>query len=161
MIQKLQKCKNRESVEQVFEKHHIQDISKKRYWLEWAMGVPTLFFTKIGDDDITEDEIHALTLEMFFQKRTDLSTLYKKLGFPLEKELKKQKRINEKLDTCFSFEQIDKVLIDEKITDTIEKIKTLREAMGMQSLYGRPLSNPQEDYEFDCGVFLEGSWRGY
>lgn len=72
----------------------------------------------------------------------------------------KVKSIIKCLYTCTAKEQVDDIFAENSIIDAEEKIKLLRECMEIESVYGTPeIISPEEEYEFECAVFVEGTWR--
>lgn len=65
-----------------------------------------------------------------------------------------------KLYLCTEKSQIDAVFKDASINQPTEKINLLRKCMGVETVYGTPEKISDEDeYEFECAVFEEGTWR--
>lgn len=65
-----------------------------------------------------------------------------------------------KLYLCTEKSQIDAVFKDASITSHSEKINLLRKCMGVEKVYGTPEKITEDDeYEFECAVFEEGTWR--
>jgi hypothetical protein len=65
-----------------------------------------------------------------------------------------------KLYLCTAKSQIDSVFDEAAITEPKEKINLLRKCMEVENVYGTPEKISDEDeYEFECAVFEEGTWR--
>lgn len=65
-----------------------------------------------------------------------------------------------KLYLCTAKSQIDSVFDEAAITEPKEKINLLRKCMEVENVYGTPERISDEDeYEFECAVFEEGTWR--
>ena len=46
------------------------------------------------------------------------------------------------------------------VKDFPERIKLLRRCMEVEHVYGTPETlTDEDDYEFECAVFVEGTWR--
>lgn len=61
---------------------------------------------------------------------------------------------------CTEKSQVDKVFQDASISVPTEKINLLRKCMGVEAVYGTPEKlSDEEEYEFECAVFEEGTWR--
>ena len=64
------------------------------------------------------------------------------------------------LYTCTDKTQIDDVFDKNGVKDFPERIKLLRRCMEVEHVYGTPETLTDEvDYEFECAVFVEGTWR--
>ena len=65
-----------------------------------------------------------------------------------------------KLYLCTKQEEIENVFKSYDIQSFTEKIELLKKCMAVAVISGTPEETTEEDaYEFDCKVFLEGSWR--
>lgn len=65
-----------------------------------------------------------------------------------------------RLYLCTEKSQIDTVFKEASISQPLEKINLLRKCMGVETVYGTPEEIPDEnEYEFECAVFEEGTWR--
>ena len=65
-----------------------------------------------------------------------------------------------KLYLCTEKKQIDDVFNEAGIIHSQEKINLLRKCMEVENVYGTPEKNTDKDeYEFECAVFTEGTWR--
>lgn len=72
----------------------------------------------------------------------------------------KIKSIIKSLYTCTDKEQVEQIFIQNGVKKAEEKIKLLRECMEIEAVYGTPENiSPEDDYEFECAVFVEGTWR--
>ena len=61
---------------------------------------------------------------------------------------------------CTEKKQIDDLFSSKKISDYKERIKLLYKCMGVEQVYGTPEKLTDEDeYNFECAVFVEGTWR--
>jgi len=64
------------------------------------------------------------------------------------------------LYTCTDKTQIDDVFDKNGVNDFPERIKLLRRCMEVEHVYGTPETlTDEDDYEFECAVFVEGTWR--
>lgn len=64
------------------------------------------------------------------------------------------------LYTCTDKTQIDNVFDKNGVNDFPERIKLLRRCMEVEHVYGTPETlTDEDDYEFECAVFVEGTWR--
>lgn len=65
-----------------------------------------------------------------------------------------------RLYLCTEKSQIDDVFRNASISNPAEKIRLLRKCMGVEKVYGTPEKITEDDeYEFECAVFEEGTWR--
>lgn len=65
-----------------------------------------------------------------------------------------------RLYLCTEKSQIDTVFKEASISQPLEKINLLRKCMGVEKVYGTPETITDDDeYEFECAVFEEGTWR--
>lgn len=72
----------------------------------------------------------------------------------------KIKTVLEKLYLCTEKKQIDTVFEEAGITDFQKRINLLRKCMEVENVYGTPETiSSEEEYEFECAVFEEGTWR--
>lgn len=61
---------------------------------------------------------------------------------------------------CTEKSQIDSVFSAAEIREPSEKIDLLRKCMEIENVYGTPEKlSDEEEYEFECAVFEEGTWR--
>ena len=61
---------------------------------------------------------------------------------------------------CTKQEQIEEVFSKYEIQSFKERSDLLKKCMGFIETFGTPEeTTEEEDYEFDCAVFLEGTWR--
>ena len=64
------------------------------------------------------------------------------------------------LYTCTDKTQIDDVFDKNGVDSLLERIKLLRKCMAVERVYGTPETlTDKDDYEFECAVFVEGTWR--
>ena len=64
------------------------------------------------------------------------------------------------LYTCTDKTQIDDVFEKNGVDNLHERIKLLRKCMAVECVYGTPETlTDKDDYEFECAVFVEGTWR--
>ena len=64
------------------------------------------------------------------------------------------------LYTCTDREQIDNLFDKNGVDNLQERIKLLRKCMDVECVYGTPETlTDKDDYEFECAVFVEGTWR--
>ncbi len=158
LISALRECKTKEDIEDVFCRFDITEITEKQRLLVWAMYAPALFFSSFSP--ISEDGIYQMTIEHFLGGTWKLVPLYEKLGLKKCEYDAYTKEMLKKLNDCSSKEDIDFVFETEKIDSYRRRCDVLRRCMGVMEKYGAvgELSE-KDDYEFDCTVFLEGSWR--
>lgn len=158
LISALRECKTKEDIEDVFCRFDITEITEKQRLLVWAMYAPALFFSSFSS--ISEDGIYQMTIEHFLSGTWKLVLLYEKLGLKKSEHDDYTKEMLKKLNDCSSKEDIDFVFETEKIDSYRKRCDVLRRCMGVMEEYGAigELSE-KDDYEFDCAVFLEGSWR--
>jgi hypothetical protein len=65
-----------------------------------------------------------------------------------------------KLYLCTEKEEIDTLFEENKIADYKERSILLSKCMGVIKSFGiSEETTDEEDYEFDCAVFVEGTWR--
>ena len=104
--------------------------------------------------------MYRMILEAFTAGHWRYTALCEKLGLvkkPLEDD---DNRLLEKLTVCTSQQQIDVIFEHEEIADLRERCNVLRRCMRIQEILGDVgVFSEQDDYDFDCSVFLEGSWR--
>lgn len=68
--------------------------------------------------------------------------------------------ILKRLYLCTNRAQIDELFIAENIFDYKERIELLQECMGVEDVYNTPDKiTPKEEYDFECEIFEEGTWR--
>ena len=68
--------------------------------------------------------------------------------------------ILKRLYLCTNRAQIDELFIAENIFDYKERIELLQECMGMEDICNMPEKiTPKEEYDFECEIFEEGTWR--
>lgn len=73
---------------------------------------------------------------------------------------KKIAAIVKRLYLCTEKSQIDELFIAENIFDYKERIELLQECMGMEDICNMPENiSPKEEYDFECEIFEEGTWR--
>ena len=73
---------------------------------------------------------------------------------------KKIAAILKRLYLCTEKSQIDELFIAENIFDYKERIELLQECMGVEYVYNTPEKiTPKEEYDFECEIFEEGTWR--
>ena len=64
------------------------------------------------------------------------------------------------LYTCTDKTQIDDVFDKNGVDSLSERIALLRRCMNVECVYGTPETlTDKDDYEFECAVFVEGTWR--
>ena len=151
IIGALRECKNKEQIAVVFIHFGITDIQEKQRYLTYAMYAPSYFFSPSTPP--TDEQLYEFTLCHFINGYWRLTPFYEKLGLVKKPLSEADNRILEKLNTCTSQHDIDAVF-DE------ERCNALRRCMRVQETLGDiGISPEKDDYEFDCAVFLEGSWR--
>ena len=65
-----------------------------------------------------------------------------------------------RLYLCTEKSQIDSLFKDAGIMTPSDKIRLLRKCMEIENVYSTPEKVSDEDeYEFECAVFEEGTWR--
>lgn len=68
--------------------------------------------------------------------------------------------ILKKLHLCTQQEHINRVFSSYNIKSFKEKSDLLKKCMGVIDTFGTTEeTTEEEDYEFDCKVFVEGTWR--
>ena len=72
-----------------------------------------------------------------------------------------QSDLLKKLLFCTSENDINSTFTEFDIQDINEKIFFLRRRMGVEKIYDAPQEGltDQDEYEFECEAFTEGSWR--
>ena len=158
IIGALRECKTKEEIEDTFNRFRISDSAKKQRYLSYAMYAPSIFFSSF--QPLTEDAVYQMTLEAFTAGHWRLNPFYEKLGLIKKPLGEADNRILEKLNTCTSQHDIDVVFDEEGIHGYSERCDILRRCMRVQEILGDAgIPAEKDDYEFDCAVFLEGSWR--
>ena len=158
IIGALRECKNKEQIEDTFNRFRITDIAEKQRYLNYAMYAPSIFFSSF--QPLTEDVVYQMTLEAFTAGHWRYTALCEKLGLIKKPLSEADNRILEKLNTCTSQHDIDAVFEQEGIHDYRERCNVLRRCMRVQEILGDiGIPSEKDDYEFDCAVFLEGSLR--
>lgn len=158
IIGALRECKSEPQIEDIFTRFGVTDIQEKQRYLLYAMYAPSMFFSSF--QPLTEGAVYRMILGSFTAGHWRYSALCGKLGLvkkPLEDA---DNRLLDKLTVCTSQQEIDAVFEREGIADLRERCNTLRRCMRIQEILGDigVFSEP-DDYDFDCSVFLEGSWR--
>lgn len=160
IIGALRECKNKEQIEDTFNRFRITDITEKQRYLTYAMYAPSIFFSSF--QPLTEDAVYQMTLEAFTAGHWRYTALCEKLGLVKKPLSEADNRMLEKLNTCTSQQEIDAVFEREGIADLRERCNALRRCMRVQEILGDAgISSEKDDYEFDCAVFLEGSLRDW
>lgn len=158
IISALRECKTEQQIEDCFIRFGITDIQEKQRHLIYAMYAPSYFFTT--KEPLTENDLYNALLYDFISGRWRLTPLYEQLGLvkkPLEDA---DNRLLEKLTVCTSQQEIDAVFEREGIAALHDRCNVLRRCMRIQEIVGTiGVFSEQADYNFDCSVFLEGSWR--
>ena len=73
---------------------------------------------------------------------------------------KKIAAIVKRLYLCTEKAQIEELFIAENIIDYKERIALMQKCMGVEDVYNTPEKiTPKEEYDFECEVFEEGTWR--
>ena len=158
IIGALRECKNKGQVEDVFSRFKVVHSAEKQRYLIYAMYAPSYFFS--SKEPLNEQIIYEALLCEFISGFWRLTPLYEKLGLAKEPLSEADSRILEKLNTCALQQDIDAVFECEGMPDLRERCNVLRRCMGIQEILGDiGVFSEQDDYEFDCAVFLEGSWR--
>ena len=160
IIGALRECKNKEQIEDTFNRFRITNIAEKQRYLNHAMYAPSIFFSSF--QPLTEDAVYQMTLEAFTAGHWRYTALCEKLGLVKKPLSEADNRMLEKLNTCTSQQEIDAVFEREGIADLRERCNALRRCMRVQEILGDAgISSEKDDYEFDCAVFLEGSLRDW
>ncbi len=71
-------------------------------------------------------------------------------------------QILENLPFCTTKEQVSRVFADNDVEDIDDRIFFLRKCMQVEDSFDLPDENkltPEEEYECELAIFLEGSWR--
>ena len=158
IIGALRECKSTEQIAVVFVHFGITDIQEKQRYLTYAMYAPSYFFSPSTPP--TDEQLYEFTLCHFINGYWRLTPFYEKLGLVKKPLSQADNRILEKLNTCTSQHDIDAVFDEEGIYDYRERCNALRRCMRVQEILGDVgISSEKDDYEFDCAVFLEGSFR--
>jgi len=158
IIGALRECKNKEQIEDTFNRFRITDTAEKQRHLTYAMYAPSYFFSSATHP--TDEQLYEFTLCHFITGYWRLTPFYEKFGLvkkPLEDA---DSQLLDKLTVCTSQHDIDAVFDEEGIYDYRERCNALRRCMRVQEILGDiGISPEKDDYEFDCAVFLEGSLR--
>lgn len=158
LVAALRECKNKEQIEDTFNRFRITNIAEKQRYLNHAMYAPSIFFSSF--QPLTEDAVYQMTLEAFTAGHWRYAALCEKLGLIKEPLSEADNRILEKLNTCASQHDIDAVFDEEGIHGYRKRCNILRRCMHIQEILGDTgVFSEKDDYEFDCAVFLESSWR--
>lgn len=158
IIAALRECTNTEQVADTFHRFTVTDIAEKQRYLLYAMYAPSYFFT--SQEPLHEQNLYEALLYDFEIGHWRLVPLYEKLGLVKEPLSESDSRILDKLTVCTSQQDIDAVFEQEEIRSYRERCNVLRRCMRIQEILGDiGVFSGQDDYEFDCAVFLEGSWR--
>jgi len=158
IIGSLRECKSTEQIAVVFIHFGITDIQEKQRYLTYAMYAPSYFFSPSTPP--TDEQLYEFTLCHFITGYWRLTPFYEKLGLVKKPLSEADNRILEKLNTCTSQHDIDAVFEQEGIHGYRERCNILRRCMRVQEILGDVgVFSEQDDYDFDCAVFLEGSWR--
>ena len=158
IIGALRECKNKEEIEDTFNRFRITDSAKKQRYLSYAMYAPSIFFSSF--QPLTEDAVYQMTLEAFTAGHWRLTPFYEKLGLVKKPLSEADNRILKKLNTCTSQHDIDAVFDEEGIHGYRERCNALRRCMRVQEILADAgISSEKDEYEFDCAVFLEGTLR--
>lgn len=73
---------------------------------------------------------------------------------------KKIAAILKRLYLCTEKSQIDELFIAENIFDYKERIALMQKCMGAEDICNMPENiTAKEEYDFECEVFEEGTWR--
>lgn len=72
----------------------------------------------------------------------------------------KVESIIKNLYACTTKDEINNLFLRNNVLDPREKSGLLRRCMDIKSVYGTPEKlSPEDEYDFDCAVFVEGTWR--
>ena len=158
IIDALRECKNKEQIEDTFNRFRVTDIAEKQRYLTYAMYAPSYFFSPLTLP--TDEQLSEFTLCHFITGYWRLTPFYEKLGLIKKPLSEADNRMLKKLNTCTSQQAIDAVFDEEGILGYRERCNALRRCMRVQEILGDiGISSEKDDYEFDCAVFLDGSWR--
>ena len=158
LVAALRECKSTEQIAVVFIHFGITDIQEKQRYLTYAMYAPSYFFSPSTPP--TDEQLYEFTLCHFINGYWRLTPFYEKLGLVKKPLSEADSRILEKLNTCTSQHDIDAVFDEEGIHGYRERCNILRRCMRVQEILGTTsVFSEKNDYEFDCAVFLESSWR--
>lgn len=158
IIGALRECKNKEQIEDTFNRFRVTDIAEKQRYLTYAMYAPSYFFSPSTHP--TDEQLYEFTLYHFINDYWRLTPFYEKLGLIKKPLSEADNRMLKKLNTCTSQQDIDAVFDEEGIHGYRERCNALRRCMRVQEILGDVgVSSEKDDYEFDCAVFLEGSLR--
>ena len=158
LVAALRECKSTEQIAVVFIHFGITDIQEKQRYLNYAMYAPSYFFSPSTPP--TDEQLYEFTLCHFINGYWRLTPFYEKLGLVKKPLSEADSRILEKLNTCTSQPDIDTVFDGEGIYGYRERCNILRRCMHVQEIFGDTcVFSEKDDYEFDCAVFLESSWR--
>lgn len=158
IIGALRECKSEPQIEDIFTRFGVTDIQEKQRYLLYAMYAPSMFFSSF--QLLTEDAVYRILLDAFTAGHWRYSALCRKLGLVKKPLDEPDRQILEKLTVCTSLQEINAVFEREGIADLRERCNTLRRCMRIQEILGDiGVFSEQDDYDFDCSVFLEGSWR--
>lgn len=73
---------------------------------------------------------------------------------------KKINSIKERLFICTEREEIDALFDSEGIGNLKERIELLDQCMGFEEMANTPEELPiEQEYDFECEMFVEGTWR--
>ena len=163
LIAALQVCKTKEELEDTFMLFHVTNMKQKQRYLLMAMGNPQVFFTP---EIPTLKHSYCFIVEQFLSGNWRYAAQLKKaLGVFREQEkplADADIRLLEKLNSCNSQEEITHVFDVEHISGLENRIAALRRVMQATVLHSIPAESTEtltEDYEFECAVFLDSSWR--
>ena len=158
IIAAMRSCNTKEQVEDTFYRFGVTDMQEKQRYLIYAMYAPAFFFS--STKPLTQRQIYECLICNFIQGSWRLTPLYEELGLSKKPLSMADGRMLEKLDTCTVQQDIDAVFEQEGIHSLPERCNILRRCMHIQEIVSETGTfSEQDDYDFDCAVFLEGSWR--
>lgn len=71
----------------------------------------------------------------------------------------KYSKIVDRLYVCTTREAVDKLFDSEDVSYS-DRLQLLDKCMGIKKTFGTPESlSDEEEYDFSCAVFVEGTWR--
>lgn len=78
-------------------------------------------------------------------------------SFAVYKEIE---TVLDSLRTCTTRGELDGIFESAGISSPKEKVEMLQRCMGIEKSFGTPENiSDEDDYDFECAVFEEGTWR--
>lgn len=160
IVKQLREVETKEQIAEIFDKNNVTRTRHKQNYLHWAMYAPTTFYSSFTE--LNEENIYEITKEMFLAKKWKLHELYEKMNLlradVLLTEVEKQRK--EQLLNCNTIQEINDVFEKAGITSYIDRMSELRKYMEAGYVYETsqaPIT--KDDYDFECAVFLDKTWR--